>query len=103
MTEKVTFFEDVEEWDTPAAEPMHRARPAHLPPTPEEVGRAAMWCYRDEDTDEEIARRLGICRRTLVRWKLRPEFVAATTALDAYVDLEARRDMLRWGLKSWYP
>ena len=40
-----------------------------LPPTPEGLGRAAAWCPRDRETDVEIARRLGIGRRTLARWK----------------------------------
>jgi hypothetical protein len=54
------------------------------PPTPEEVGRAAAWCVRDAETDGEIARRLGIGRRTLARWKQRPEFVAAVAALQVW-------------------
>lgn len=36
-----------------------------LPPTPEELGRAAAWCAQDRETDVEIARRLGIGRRAL--------------------------------------
>ena len=51
-----------------------------LPPTPEELGRAAAWCARDRETDVEIARRLGIGRRTLARWKHRPELRAALAA-----------------------
>lgn len=53
-----------------------------LPPTPEEIGRAAAWCVQDRATDVEIARRLGIGRRTLARWKHRPEFRAALAALQ---------------------
>jgi hypothetical protein len=54
-----------------------------LPPTPEELGRAAAWCAQDRLTDVAIARRLGIGRRTLARWKHRPEFRAALAALQA--------------------
>lgn len=53
-----------------------------LPPTPEELGRAAAWCAQDRETDVAIARRLGIGRRTLARWKQRPEFRAALAALQ---------------------
>jgi len=101
MTERFTFFEDVEGWDTPAAEPVHRAQPAHLPPTPAEVGRAAALCFRDEETDEKIATRLGVCRRTLVRWKHRPEFVAATIALEEHARLDSRHDFMRSVLSGW--
>ncbi len=54
-----------------------------LPPTAEELGRAAAWCAQDRETDVAIARRLGIGRRTLARWKQRPEFRAALAALQA--------------------
>jgi len=47
-----------------------------------ELGRAAAWCAQDRETDVEIARRLGIGRRTLARWKHRPEFRAALAALQ---------------------
>ena len=53
------------------------------PPTLQQIRRAAVLCYFDELTDEQIARELGICRRTLARWKLRPEFrVAYGAAAD---------------------
>jgi transcriptional regulator with XRE-family HTH domain len=54
------------------------------PPGPS-LGRlrlAAQLCLADELTDEEIARRLGISRRTLARWKQRPEFQAAWQRQD---------------------
>ena len=38
---------------------------------------------QDRETDVAIARRLGIGRRTLARWKQRPEFRAALAALQA--------------------
>jgi hypothetical protein len=62
-------------------------------PTPEQVGEAAALLYRDAETDEAIARRLGIARRTLARWKGRPDFAAAWVALRAYhrAELEQRR------------
>ena len=50
-------------------------------PTPRQLGEAAARCYRDTDSDEEIARQLGIARCTPARWKRRPEFVAAIIAL----------------------
>jgi len=46
-------------------------------PSPARLALAAKLCYADELTDEAIARRLGISRRTLARWKHRPEFQAA--------------------------
>ena len=58
------------------------------PPTPEEVGRAAVLCFRDVASDEEIAHQLGIARRTLARWKKRAEFAAAIAALQAWQDGE---------------
>ena len=58
-----------------------------LPPTAEEVGRAAALCFWDVASDEQIAAQLGIVRRTLARWKRRPEFVAATAALRAWQEL----------------
>jgi DNA invertase Pin-like site-specific DNA recombinase len=60
-----------------------RAR-RYAPPTPEEVGRAAVLCFRDVASDEEIARQLGIARRTLARWKQRTEFAAAIAALQGW-------------------
>ncbi|MDP9362881.1 MAG: helix-turn-helix domain-containing protein [Chloroflexota bacterium] len=77
--------------DTPAG-------PRWRPPTLEEVGRAAALCFRNEERDEAIARRLGVSRRTLVRWKRRPEYAAAYHALLAFYDEELRRERTaRWG------
>lgn len=61
-------------------------------PTPEEVGRAAALCFLDREPDEAIARRLGVARRTLARWKRRPEYAAAWVALLAYFDAEQERE-----------
>ena len=63
-----------------------------LPPTAEEVGRAAALCFWDAVSDAAIAAQLGIVRRTLARWKRRPEFVAAIAALVAWQEIsrEAR-------------
>ena len=60
-----------------------------LPPTAAEIGRAAALCFQDTDNDEQIARQLGIVRRTLARWKKRPEFAAATVALQVWQDVVA--------------
>ena len=61
------------------------------PPTPAEVGLAAALCFLDEEPDERIARRLGIARRTLARWKRRPEIVAAWAALSWFHRRELER------------
>jgi len=47
--------------------------------------RAALLLWEDRQTDEAIARSLGICRRTLAYWKRRPEVIALIVALgEAY-------------------
>jgi transposase-like protein len=58
-----------------------------LPPTAAEVGRAAALCFQDAQSDEQIARQLGIVRRTLARWKKRGDFAAAIAALQAWQEL----------------
>ena len=60
--------------------------PRFQPPTPEQVGRAAALCFQDADSDEQIAHRLGIARRTLARWKQRSDFAAALAALQIWTD-----------------
>ena len=57
------------------------------PPTAGEVGRAAALCFQDTLTDEQIARQLGIVRRTLARWKQRADFAAAFAALQVWQEL----------------
>jgi hypothetical protein len=57
-------------------------------PTPQQVGQAAALCFHDAESDEQIARRLGICRRTLARWKHRADFAAAQAALHAWVETD---------------
>ena len=57
------------------------------PPMAAEVGRAAALCFQDILTDEQIARELGIVRRTLARWKKRPDFAVALATLQAWQDL----------------
>ena len=47
------------------------------------IERAARLCFEDRLRDEEIAAELGISRRTLARWKHRPDFAAAFEAEDA--------------------
>lgn len=73
---------------TQRAPGQRRRRVRNQGPAPELVGLAAALCFRDAESDELIARRLGIARRTLARWKRRRDFAAATAALRAYVDPE---------------
>jgi hypothetical protein len=71
-----------------AAGPDAKAGPVRfLPPTAQEVGRAAALCFQDAQGDEQIARQLGIVRRTLARWKRRADFAAALAALQAWQEL----------------
>ena len=49
-------------------------------PSPALIGYAALLCVHDAEPDAAIARRLGVSRRTLARWKRRPEFAAARAA-----------------------
>ena len=49
--------------------------------------QAAALCFQDTLTDEQIAGQLGIVRRTLARWKKRPDFAAALAALQAWQEL----------------
>jgi hypothetical protein len=69
----------------------------YLPPTVEEVGRAAALCFQDTHSDEQIARQLGIVRRTLARWKKRPDFAAAIAALQAWQEVEHEASEMRSG------
>ncbi len=74
-------------WSSAAAGPGDAARALRYePPTATEVGRAAALCFEDTLTDEQIARQLGIVRRTLARWKQRAEFAAAIAALEAWTE-----------------
>ena len=71
-----------------AARPGDAARAQrYTPPTAAEVGRAAALCFQDTRSDEQIARQLGIVRRTLARWKRRSEFVAAIAALQVWHEI----------------
>lgn len=63
----------------------HVQRPPWMGPTSEQLGRAAALCSTRRLSQEVIAQRLGICRRTLARWRMRPEFAAATAALVEYL------------------
>ena len=64
-------------------------------PSPRLVGLAAALCFLDEEPDERVARRLGVARRTLARWKKRPEYAAAWAALSWVQcrELERRQGM----------
>ncbi len=55
-------------------------RGAGQAPDPERMALAAVLCWDDRKTDDQIARSLGIARRTLSRWKDRPEFRTAMAA-----------------------
>lgn len=57
-------------------------RPKRWGPTTDEVVRAAVLLYFDEQSDDHIAAELGVCRRTLARWKHRPDFVLAEQVID---------------------
>jgi hypothetical protein len=67
-------------YDTPSDAASARERVEYRPPTPEEVGTAAALCWLADRNEGEVTRALGITRRTLARWKHRPEFVAAFLA-----------------------
>ncbi len=58
--------------------------------------RAALLVWCDEVNDEEIARRCGIARRTLARWKLIPAFQARVeehlAACVAEMEAEQQRE-----------
>jgi hypothetical protein len=57
-----------------------------------QIAHAAVLGYDDELRDEEIARELGIARRTLARWKLRPEYQAAYSAVSQWGMLSLDRE-----------
>ena len=73
--------------------PSQPKRPNWRGPTPEQVVRAAVLLYFDDQTDEEIAARLGVCRRTLARWKHRPEFAFAEQVIGELTFEETVRAM----------
>ena len=54
-------------------------------PTPEQVGQAAGLSFLDVESDEQIAAQLGISRRTLARWRARPEYITARVAVETAV------------------
>ena len=60
-------------------------------PSTARISLAAVLCALDAENDEAIAARLGISRRTLVRWKKRPEFVAARDEFAERIGDEIRR------------
>lgn len=82
------------------------AKPPSSPPAaapmPDEIGTAAALCWYSDRAHWTVARTLGISRRTLTRWKARPDFQAAYTAAmvvwHVVMDTEvARRDEERKG------
>lgn len=64
-----------------------RTAPAYTPPTLDELALAAALCWHNERQHGEVAAALGISRRTLARWKQRPEFEAAYTAVALSSDI----------------
>ena len=70
-------------------------RPKRQGPTTDEVVRAAVLLYFDEQTDEEIAAELGVCRRTLARWKHRPDFAFAERVIDELTFEQTARAMVK--------
>lgn len=77
-------------------------RPNWRGPTTAQVIRAAVLCDLDDQTDEEIAARLGVCRRTLARWKLRPEFSFAEQVIGEYAFQMSVREMVeRYRERVW--
>ena len=52
------------------------ARACTRGPDTETLEAAAAMLWEDRLTDEEIAQSLGVSRRTLARWKLRPDLEA---------------------------
>lgn len=69
-------------------------------PSLTQLAQAAALCAIDRETDEQIAARLGVCRRTLARWKKRPEFAVAMIAVGEYAEAEMMRAVLRRHLRS---
>ncbi len=67
-------------------------------PTRDTLAMAAALLAEDGWTDEQIARYLGISRRTLARWKMRPEMVLA---FDACRLVQMRAFGRRHGGRYW--
>ena len=66
------------------------AQKSGAPPPAEAIGIVALLTYLDGESDELIGRRFGISRRTMSRWKQRPEFTAARAAIIAMADIQMR-------------
>jgi hypothetical protein len=67
------------------------------PPTPEEIGTAAALCWLKDRNEDEVTQALGITRRTLARWKHRPEFQPAFLAARIAWEHEFhRRNASEW-------
>lgn len=58
------------------------------------IAQAARLCYQDDQNDAEIAAQLGVCRRTLARWKRRGDFRAAWEALATAHRRRLRAELL---------
>jgi DNA-binding XRE family transcriptional regulator len=60
-------------------------------PTARRIGLAAALAY-DGETQQAIADRLGISRRTLVRWKRLPAWDVAYEAVSAFYRMQLERE-----------
>jgi len=69
-------------------------RPKRQGPTPDQVVRAVVLCFIDDETDEAIAAELGVCRRTLARWKHLPEFAFAEQIIGELTFEQTARTMV---------
>ena len=68
-----------------------RTRTLHTPPTVEDIAHAAALACLCEGHEHTAAELLGVSRRTLSRWKRRPEYQAAELAAGLAADAAWRR------------
>jgi DNA invertase Pin-like site-specific DNA recombinase len=65
-------------------------------PTIEQLARAVALCADDRETDAAIARKLGIVRRTLARWKNDERWPVLWLAVSAYTRVQTERQVEEW-------
>ncbi len=61
-------------------------------PSVEQLAQAVALLAEDRQTDEAIARALGIARRTLARWKRHPLYAPMCQAVIAHSRLQLERE-----------